>query len=533
MRAITGTGTLVRLAARRDRVVVPAWGYLLIILAVSTAYTFKGLYPTVASRLPFAASIGANPTFHALTGPTFDLTTIGGLTAWRVGGLAGLLIGLMNIIVVVRHTRAEEEAGRLELVGAGEVGRYAPLTAALLLALVADLVIGLVIGAGLTAVGLPAGDSFVLGMSLAVVGAAFAGVAAVTAQLADTSRAATGLAATVLGLSYLLRAVGDSVGPAGPRWLSWLSPVGWGQQIRPFAGDRWWVFALPIGFAVLTCGIAGALVARRDLGAGLLASRSGPAGAGALLRGPLGLAATLHRGALLGWLAAFVVVGGVFGAVAKDLISVADSTPQLARIISTLGGHAAIADAFLSSILGLLGLLGAVCTVQVVLRLRAEETGLRAEPVLATTVGRTRYAAGHLAVAAAGGALLLAVGGLAGGIGYGLTTGDLGGQLPRVLAAALVQIPAVWVLAGLAMVLFGLLPRATAVGWAAVVLCFLIDELGPSLRLPQWLMDVSPFTHAPKLPGGPLTGAPLGWLVLVSVLLATVGLVGFRRRDIG
>ncbi|HEX5401016.1 MAG TPA: ABC transporter permease [Pseudonocardiaceae bacterium] len=532
MNATAGTRELVRLGARRDRVMLPAWCYLIIALAVGTAYSFKGLYPTPASRLAFAHSFAGNPTFSALTGPTFDLSTIGGLTAWRIGGLGGLLMALFNILVVVRHTRAEEEAGRLELVGAGAVGRYAPLTAGLVLALGTDLVLGLVIGGGLTLVGEPAGDSFVLGFALAVVGAAFAGIAAVTAQLTETSRAATGLAATVLGIAFLLRAVGDSAG-TGIQWLSWLSPIGWGQQIRPFAGDRWWVFALPVGLAVLTCWAARALVGRRDLGAGLLPSRPGPATAAHALRSPLALAWRLQRGLLLGWAIALIAVSAVLGTVTQDMLSIVNTNSALTRIISQLGGQAGIANAFLSSVMTLVALLSAIFVVQAVLRLRSEEEALRAEPVLATGVGKVPFAAGHLLVAALGGALLLAISGVAVGLGYGLRTGDVGGQLAAMVGAALVQVPATWVLAGVAITLFGLLPAWTAAGWGAVVVCFAIGELGPSLHPPQWVMDISPFTHVPRLPGGALAGAPIGWLLVVSVALTVVGLVGWRRRDVG
>ncbi len=528
---ITGTGELVKLAARRDRIMLAAWCYLLIALAIGTAYTFRGIYPTLASRLSFAASVTANPTFHALVGPTFDLTTIGGLTAWRIGGLGGTLLGLMNILVIVRHTRAEEEAGRLELIGSGVVGRYAPLTASLTLALGTDLALGLVIGSGLTLIGQPAGGSFVLGMALAVVGAAFAGVAAVAAQLAATSRGANGIAITVLAIAFLLRAIGDSAG-SGLRWLSWLSPISWGQQIRPFAGDRWWVFALGTGLAVLGSCVAIALVARRDLGAGLLPDRPGPATASPALRGPISLAWRLQRGLLLGWLVAFTLIGGVLGAITHDMASVTATSPQLAKIIGRLGGVNGASDALLSAFMGLLGLVAAVFTVQTVVRLRVEESSLRTESVLSTGVGRVPYATGHLVVSAFGGALLLAVSGTVAGVAYGLRTGDVARALPRVLAAAGVQIPATWVLAGVAIALFGLVPEWTAVSWAALVVCFLLAELGPSLNLPQWAMDISPYTHVPRLPGGLFSGAPIGWLILVAAVLAVVGLAGFRRRDV-
>jgi len=128
-----------------------------------------------------------------------------------------------------------------------------------------------------------------------------------------------------LGVVYVLRAIGDTAGDGGAVWLRWLSPIGWGQQVRPFAGDRWWVLVLPLVFFVVVAGAAHALVARRDYGAGLLPDRPGPATASASLRGPLGLAWRLHRGALYGWTAGFVLVGLVFGNVASNVGDFLDS----------------------------------------------------------------------------------------------------------------------------------------------------------------------------------------------------------------
>jgi ABC-2 type transport system permease protein len=509
---------------------LPVWLYVLAALTIVTAVSFTGLYPTVASRLLFAAQISGNAGLRALTGPPFDLTSIGGLTAWRIGATAGVLIGLMNVFTVVRHTRGEEEAGRLELIGAGVVGRHAPLAAALSLVLGTDLLIGTVIAVAMIVTGQPVAGSVALGAELAAVGAAFAGIAAVAAQLTESSRAANGLASIVLGAAYLLRAIGDSTGTTG---LSWFSPIGWGQQVRPYAGERWWVLALPIGLAIVTCWVATALVARRDLGAGMLPARPGPSDASPSLRGPLSLAWRLQRGAWLSWLAAFAIIGAALGGIAQDVAGLASTSTSLARIVARLGGVHGIVDSFLAAMMGLLGLLSAVYTVQSVLRLRTEETAQRAEPVLATRVGRTSFALGHITLSLIGGAALLAVGGTAAGLVHGLRAHDLGGQLPRVLVGALVQVPAAWVLAGLTILLFGVLPRLAVWGWAALVVCLLLGQLGPALNAPRWAMDVSPFTHVPKLPGGQLTGAPIGWLVAVSVVLTGIGLIGFRRRDVG
>jgi ABC-2 type transport system permease protein len=159
--------------------------------------------------------------------------------------------------------------------------------------------------------------------------------------------------------------------------------------------------------------------------------------------------------------------------------------------------------------------------------------GLRAEPVLAAPVGRVRWAAGHLALALLCPAAALAAAGLAGGLAYGAAAGEVGHQLPRVLAGALVQAPAAWALAGVTVALFGLLPRLTVGGWAALAASALVWQLGAPLRLEQWLLDASPFTHVPRIPGGQFGLTPLLWLTASTAVLVVAGLAGFRRRDLG
>jgi ABC-2 type transport system permease protein len=533
MSAFLGTRALVRLALRLDRIRLAVWVLVITAVVVSTASTFAELYPTEASRAQFGAAVYANPSLRALIGPAFDLSTIGGLTSWRVGTIAAVLVAVMNILTVVRHTRAEEEAGRLELVGSAVVGRYAPLTAALTVALAADAVLAVLVAAGLAGLGLPPAGSVALALSLAASGAMFAAVAAAAAQVTQGARAAGGIAYSVLALSYLLRAVGDSAAEGGPTWLTWLSPIGWVQQTRPYAAERWEVFGLTAAFAVLAVVVAYALVARRDHGAGLVQPRPGPAHASPALGTPLGLAWRLQRGALLGWAAGFAGLGGIYGAVADGVRDLLGDNPQLGAILSALGGEQALVDAYLAATLGVIGLFAAAFAVQATLRLRSEETSGRAEAVLATRVGRTRWALSHAAVALLGTAVVLVLAGLAMGLLHGLRTGDVGGQVARLTGAALVRVPAAWVLAGVALALFGLLPRFTIAAWGALVVFLLLGQLGPVLQLDQWALDLSPFTHVPNLPGAELAWAPVLWLLAATAALAALGLAAFRRRDVG
>jgi ABC-2 type transport system permease protein len=201
-------------------------------------------------------------------------------------------------------------------------------------------------------------------------------------------------------------------------------------------------------------------------------------------------------------------------------------------MILRLGGEKSLTDAFLAAELGIVGVLASVFGVQAAMRLRAEEAASHAEAVLATSVGRIRWASSHLVITLLGTTTLLIAAGLGAGLAHGARLGELS-QAGPVLTGALVQLPAAWVVAAIVVALFGLAPRLIVGGWVALVAFLLLGEFGPLLRLDQWLLDLAPFTHLPKLPGAPFTAAPIWWLLAVAATLIAAGLVGFRRRDVG
>jgi ABC-2 type transport system permease protein len=528
--SLAGTAALARLALRRDRVVLVVFVLVLVVMVAASASATVKLYPTEASRVNAAAAIDSSSAALAMYGPIHDKTSIGALSTFKMGMMGAVAVAILALFVVVRHTRAEEETGRLELLGATVVGRRAPLTAALLVAGGASLVAGAGSALGLIAVGMPVAGSLVMGLGFACLGVVFAAVAGVTAQLVKSARTAAGLAGAVLGVSYSLRAIGDAAAGDGLGLASWLSPVGWWQQSRPFAGDRWWVLALPLAAAIALAALAYVLAARRDFAAGLLPDRPGPAAAAASLRSPLALAWRLQRGAFFAWAATFAVIGVVFGGLASNVGSFLTS-PQARDFITKLGGEQGLRDAFLATELGMAGVMAAVYGVQAALRLRTEESALRSEPLLATAVGRSRWAWSHLVIALAGSATLLVIVGATAGLVGARQVG--GGQFGRLVVAALVQIPAVWLVIGIVVAAFGLVPRLVVLGWVALVGFVLLGEFGALFNLSQSVMDVSPFAHVPRLPGGAFAVTPLLWLTAIAAGLIGVGLAGFRRRDVG
>ena len=533
MTSFTGTGQLAKLAFRRDIAMLPACVFGIAALLAITARDLKALYPTAAVRFAVAASAGANPALRLLLG-RLNGSSVGAFVAARWGVWGSAFAALLTILVVVRHTRADEEAGRLELVGSAAVGRQAPLTAALLATVTANTAIALLTCLWLVP-SLPPAGSAALALSIAACGLVFAGVAAVGAQLAATARGARGIAFAVFGAAFVLRAVGDS-GPAGLSWLSWASPLGWVELTRAFgsAGERWWVLALPLVASAALVAAAFVLASWRDHSAGLLPGRPGRPAASGLLRGPFGLAWRLQRGVLAAWLAGYVFAFAASGAAAKGAGTILGASAVLRRYLLRVGYQATVVHAYLSALMLLAGLAAAVYATSAVLGLRAEETGNLAEPVLATATGRIRWGLSHISSAVAGACLLLTVAGLSAGLGYGIVTGSVSAQVPQLLGAALARLPAVLVLAAVAVLLSGLLPwESTALTWSVVALAGVVAVFGPPLLWPGWMMDISPFTQTPKLPGAAVSAQPLLWLCGIALALSVAGLTGLRRRDIG
>ncbi|WP_016883276.1 MULTISPECIES: ABC transporter permease [unclassified Rhodococcus (in: high G+C Gram-positive bacteria)] len=535
-----GTARLVRLALRRDRIQLPVWLLALAALQAFSASSVLGLYPTEPDLRSFAMATAASPVALATNGLVSGYSA-GAVLACQIVMPLSLAAGLMTTLLVVRHTRQNEETGRAELVEAAVVGRKALLTAALVVAVGANLALGLLNVVVLVAAGLPLDGSVALGAAVAGAGIAFAAIAAVTAQVTDSARTANGLAGAALGVAFLLRAVGDMTGTVtdnGTRvvsgWPTWVSPIGWAEQVRPYDDNAGWVLVLPVVFALAVGSVGFALTEHRDVGSGLVPTRPGPARASRSLPTAVGSAWRIQRTILFWWAFGIAVLAVVYGAIAEQIDDFLGEGEQVADMMEQLGGGTTnMVDAYFAAIFGMMAIAVAGYAVQALLRMRGEESAGRLEPVLATAVSRPRWMLAHVGLVTVGIVVLQTLTGAATGLAYGLVTEDAPGKVVHLTGAALVFVPAIGVVAALVVLVFGGVPAWSAgLSWGVLAVCLIFGFLGPLLGLPQAVRDLSPFTHVPPVPAADVTATPLISLAVIALGVGAVGVVLFRRRDL-
>lgn len=532
---LTGTGRMVRFMLRRDRLRLTVWILSLLALYGYFVTALGALYSTFEERQTRAALM-TEPASVFMGGPAYGIEdyTIGAMfsnemTLWMI-----VLLGLMNIFEVVRNTRAEEESGRAELVRAGAVGRHAPVVAALLTVVIADVVFAalgslLLIGAG----GLSVVDTVAMSTSIALGSLVFAAVALVTSQLTTHARGATGLALAALGAAVLVRGIGDLQGNVAVdhgSWLSWLSPIAWTQQMRAYVDLRWWPLALSLAAVVLLLVIGAVLTSRRDFDGSLLGDRGGVADAGPRLSTPLAMAWRQQRTAMFWWFvgtfAMFFATGTYLGGGIEDTLdSMAQSNPAVLDIF----GDDPVAG-FLAIMILYAALAAAGYAISMMLRAKSEESEGRLEVTLAKPVSRSRWLAAQLAVVTLGTVLLVfASGALALWLGA-RTNGEI--AIVTFVKGGAVFLPAVAVLLTLTAAIYAWLPRLTPLVWALLAYVFVVGMFGSVLDLPDAVSGLSPFWWVSNYPQEPIDAAHVIGLSAVAAVLVGLAFLGFRRRDL-
>lgn len=517
---LRGTGLLLGFALRRDRVLLTAWLVVLVATVAASAAATGPLYASTADRVAAAEAINASPAVVALYGPILDTSSLGELSMTKMTVLYAVFVAFLSVVLVRRHTRVEEESGRAEVVGATAVGADAPTAAAVLEAVLASVVLGVLVALADVACGLPVAGSVLFAASWTGIGMVGTGVALLAAQVSSSARTVGFLASVAIGLLYLLRAVGD----LSAEWLSWLTPFGWGTRLSAWSEPRVWLLAAyPLLAVVLVAG-AVALRRRRDLGAGVLPDRPGPAEGSPRLRDAAALVWRQQGTALVGWTVGAAVLGVLMGSIVPTIGDMLD-TDATRGVVEAMGGVGALQDALVFALASVVAVVVTCFGIAAVTRAAGDEHDGRTETVLATATSRSALLLALAGAALAGTTWLLLVSGVATAIGRGDGLAAVG--------ASLAQAPAVWVVLGVALLLLSVRSRWAVAGWAVLVACVTLGQVGAALELPGWVLGLSPYHHVPKYPSEAFAWPPELALTVVAALAVSGAWWRYRSRDIG
>ena len=525
--SLAGTAPLLRTLLKHEGRRFAPWILIVTALTTSSVLVYPLIFPDQQDRAGLATAVAANPAISLIFGPAFDLLSVDGFNAWRGLAIGGFLTALGAIFAVTRTTRGQEDSGQAELLASGVLGRSGRLLAAVGLAFIGSVLVGLVSG---VATGLCGGEweaSMLLGATFTATGWMFASVAAVAAQLGSDSRTANSFAATVLGVLFILRGLAYAV--EAPEWTIWANPLGWMTETRPALENNWWPLWYALAFTAVLLVLAFALQARRDFGEGAIAPR--PGRARGRIRSTWRLAIRLNRGPLITWTIAFVAIGLVYGYFTASIRDILGSDAAVTQVLAAgATTPEELVSAFLVTILSILGIIASVPGVQIMAKVRTEELEDRVEPILATKVPKARFYASNVVLAFVATAVYTMVAGLL--VATIASRADIGVAFVDALLQAVVTVPAVWTVVAASVAVVGARPHVSLAAWAGVLISFGLTLLGPTFRLWDWILAISPFWHIPNVTDADADWWGLVGISLVSLFFLLVGFVGLRRRDL-
>jgi len=553
---------LTRFMLRRERIISTVWIVAMLAIVV-------GLVPGMYIAMDEIArtemiSVLANPAMVAMAGPAYAEVHagFGAFYANLMYIFTVIPIAIMSIFLVVRHTRADEEKGRYEVLRSLPMGRLASVNAAMITAVIVNAIMAVLMGLFMYFAGfigdtsMSFGGSMLWGAGVGAVGIVFAALTALFCQLSAITRSVMAYAFVALMLLYLLRAPGD-MNP-DMEWLSLISPLGLVMRTQVFGYNHWWPIGILLATAAIVAAVAYWLNSSRDIDQGLIPSKPGRAHGGFLLSSAAGLNFRLQRFVLIMIVLGMLLLGASYGAVLGDIESFVASNEMYQTLmlapagidISVLEGLEVeeaitimnqllgavgfnVAQMFSGFLGGLMALIGLAALIVIVLKAKAEERDIRAELVLSASVSRTGYILSFTITAFVAAVLFQVAVGL--GL-YGLASGALvnPADLPLsfVMRSVLVYVPALWIMIGITVLLLGVWPKGTGIVWGLLGLSFIMDLLGGTGIFPEWTSYLTPFGFVPQLPMDDINFLTMGIMTAVALGLTALGVYFYNRRDI-
>lgn len=540
--------TLCKLIFRRDRLRILLWFSGIALLVFGFGAALPNMWEKEA--LPEMYTMMENPAMVVMLGPAYTLAdgsvnhgTMYALfmLVWSIAGL-----GVMNVFHVVRHTRQDEENGRIEVIRSLPTGRLANLSATLSTAAIINAVFALLLGLGLGAIGLEGmdfGASMLFGILLGTGGMVFAAVTAIFCQMSQNPRTAMSWSFAFIVIAYFLRAVGDMQESAV---ISALSPLGLPMLSKVCADNNWLPVLGLLLMTVVATTLAFWLCSIRDMGEGLIAARPGKRDAVAYMKSPGGLAWRLLKTPFIVWAIVVMILAMAYASVMGDVDAFLTSNEAL---MAMTGGDPLVMVGFFIVVMSIAA---TIPVLQLILKARSEEKRGYAENVIARSASRNNQLRGYFTLAAIAAILmplLNAVGFWAGSS----AVMDEPVDFLTMLAACIVYMPTMFFMIGVAVLLIGWLPKFTSIAWWYLGYAFLAIYLGGLMQLGDGLNYLTPFGYVPMLTAGrvvedeagtiieitkpgfaAISGADVTAIIVttaLAVIMCVFGFIGYRRRD--
>jgi len=524
------TGILSQFMIRRDRIRLPIWLVSITLITILVANAFTDLYATDQESQAIAETM-SNPAMSAMVGQGYGLDnyTTGAMMAHQMLLFTALAVAIMSILLVTRHTRADEEDGRIEMIRSLPTGRLSNLHATVLVVSVTNILLAVLVGFSLYALQIESMDlqgSLLYGAALGVTGIFFTAVTALFAQLSENARGTIGLSFTVLGIAYLIRAIGD----AGNEIISWFSPLGWVLASEVYVNNYWWPIILTLGAAISLIILALYLNAIRDLESGFISAKPGRKHASISLQSPLGLTLRIQRTSMIAWMIGMVLLGASYGSVLGDLESFFGENEMMQDLLTSAEGYS-LTEQFIPMLIIIMAMLSTVPALMAMLKLKSEEKKNRTEHLLGRAVSRTKLIGGYFFIAISVSIIMVSLAAI-GLWSAGSTVMDDPISFGTIYQAAIVYLPAIWVMLAIALLLMGINPSLTGLTWLYLGYSFFVIYLGGLLNVPDWLGNLSPYGHIAQLPIENMDYMASAYLTIIAILISVIGFAAYRKRDI-
>ena len=520
---------LLKLVTRRERINTPIWILCLVGITLVVTQTFTTGFATDAERQAMIATV-QNPAMIAMLGPVYgvDNYTIGAMFNNMMLLFTILGVGFMNIFFVDRHTRRDEERGRVEVIRSLPVSRLANLRVTMEAALLINVIIALLTGFGLWALQIESmtlQGSLLYGAALGVSGILFASITALFAQLNTTSRGVIAYSMLVMFVMYFLRGVGD----IRSETLSRIVPLGLILRTQAFTANVWWPVFVLLGISIVITAVAFYLDSIRDMGQGFIHAKPGRKTASPFLTTSFGLSWRLVRMPWISWLIGSFALGASYGSVMGDIESFIKGNDMLMQAIGTVPGHS-IVELFITMLMSIMAIVATIPVLTVMMKLVGEEKHHRTEQILTRTISRMQLMSAYFIIALKTSVIMM----LSTVAGLWLASSAVMTDpiaWSSMFEAMMVYLPAVWVLLGLGVFLIGWFPRLSSLAWGYLGFSLFVVYIGRLMQLPEWIRKTAPYSHIPEIPVETIHWPTLFVLTSIAIVLIVLGFIGYRRRD--